>query len=313
VVSVAVAAGLPPNRPNEHNNFDLLDQPVDSGQSQPVSPWSYVSADFFASLGIPLLEGRLFDESIDTDGPSVLVVSQSWSNRYYPDGSAVGKQLLSGGCTTCDPTTVVGIVGDVKYQGLAGGGDAMYQPSYQYWLGAMSVVVKTEAPTSATLAELRGRLRALDPDLPLDNAATMNERIYVSMAQPRHWATLLSSFAVAALILSAVGIFGVLSYSVRRQTREIGVRMALGAQRRDVLLLILRQGSLLTFAGLLIGTAAALGLTRFLDGLLYGVAPHDPVTFAGVAVLLGAVALFAAWVPARRASRIDPQIALRQD
>jgi len=306
VVGVAVAAGLPPDAPNEYNNFDLLDKPVEPGQAQPVSPWSYVTTDFFASLQVPLLEGRAFDEAIDTDGAPVVVVSRTWSDRFYPGDSAVGKQMVSGGCTQCDPTTVVGIVGDVKYRGLAGDGEAMYQPAYQFWPGAMSLVVKAEGPTSATLGELRRRLRALDPDLPLNDAATMEERLHASMAQPRHWATLLTAFAAAALVLSAVGIFGILSYWVRRQTREIGVRMALGADSESVLALVLRRGMSHAAMGVVVGLALSLYATRWLESMLFGVTATDPLTVGAVCTLLLIVAFVACYLPGRRAARIDP-------
>ncbi len=313
VVTTAVAAGLPPDAPNEYNNFDLLDKPVEPGQSQPVSPWSYVTADFFDSLQVPVLEGRAFDEAIDTDGAPVVVVSRTWSDRFYPGDTAVGKQMVSGGCTECDPTTIVGIVGDVKYRGLAGDGEAMYQPAYQYWPSTMSLVVKAEGPMSATLGELRRRLRALDPDLPLNDAATMEERLHASIAQPRHWATLLVAFAAAALMLSAVGIFGVLSYSVRRQTREIGVRMALGADAGSVLGLVLRRGMTHATVGVVVGLAVSLYATRWLESMLFGVVATDPLTLGAVCTLLLLVAFVACYLPGRRAAKIDPIEAITQE
>jgi predicted permease len=307
VVDVAVAAGLPPNAPNEYNNFDLLDKPVDPGESQPVSPWSYVTPDFFRLMGVPVLEGRGFDDAIDNpDGAPVVVVSRTWAERFFPNESAVGKQLVSGGCTQCDPTTIVGVVGDVKFRGLDGDGEAMYEPARQFWLQNMSLVIKSEAPAEAVLPEVRRMLRALDPDLPLDGVATMDELLRGSIARQRDWATLLAAFAGAALLLAAVGIFGVLSYFVRRQRVEIGVRMALGATPAAVLGLVLRRGVGQAAIGIVAGIVIALFTMRWLEGMLFGVTATDPLTLAGVAALLLLAAAIACWLPGRRATRIDP-------
>jgi putative ABC transport system permease protein len=300
VVDVAVAAGLPPNAPNEYNNFDLLDKPVDAGQAQPVSPWSYVTPDFFRLLGVPVLEGRAFDDAIDNaDGAPVLVVSRTWAERFFPGESAVGKQLVSGGCTECDPDTIVGVVGDVKFRGLAGDGEAMYQPSHQFWLQNMSLLVKSEAPPEATLPAIRRRIRSLD-------TATLEELLHASIARQRHWASLIAVFAAAALVLATVGIFGVLSYFVRRQQLEIGVRMALGATPASVLALVLRRGLAQAAIGVVAGIAIALFTMRWLEGMLFGVTATDPLTLGGVAALLLLVAAIACWLPGRRATRIDP-------
>jgi predicted permease len=314
VVDVAAGAGLPPDAPNEYNNFDLLDKPVDPGQSQPVSPWSYVTSDYFRLLGVPVIEGRTFDDAIDNpDGARVVVVSRTWAERYFPGESAVGKQLVSGGCAQCDPTTIVGVVGDVKFRGLTGDGEAMYEASRQWWPQNMSLVIKSEAPVEATLPEIRRALRALDPDLPLDSAATMNELLHDSIAQQRHWAVLLAVFAGAALLLAAIGIFGVLSYFVRRQRLEIGVRMALGASPAAVLALVLRRGLAQAAIGIAAGVAIALLTMRWLEGMLFGVTATDPLTLSAGAALLLLAAAVACWLPGRRATHIDPVGAIGGD
>ena len=226
--------------------------------------------------------------------------------RFFPGETAVGKKLVSGGCTQCDPTTVVGVVGDVKYRGLAGDGEAMYQPAHQFWPSAMHLVVRSETPPEATLQEIRRRLRNLDADLPFDDAATMEARLYASLAQPRHWATLLTVFAAVALALATVGIFGVLSYFVQRQKLEIGVRMALGANPASVLGLVLRRGMTQAGIGVVAGTAIALYTMRWLESMLFGITATDPLTLGGVAALLLLVAALACYLPGRRATHIDP-------
>lgn len=314
VLQVAVAAGLPPDAPNEYNNFDLLDRPVEAGQAQPVSPWSYVTRDFFESLRVPVLEGRTFDDAIDHPaGAPVVVVSRAWADRFFPGETSVGKRLVSGGCTSCDPTTIVGVVGDVKYRGLAGDAEAIYQPALQFWPGAMNLVVKSDAPSEATLREITGVMRALDPDLPLDDVGTMDARLYASLAQPRHWASLLTVFAAAALALATIGIFGVLSYFVQRQRREIGVRMALGAAPASVLVLVLRRGMTQAAIGIASGMVITLYTMRWLESMLFGVTATDPLTLVGVVALLLLAAALACYLPGRRATRIDPVGAITSD
>jgi len=312
VAGAGLGDALPPHDPaiNE-NNFDLVDRPVPPGGAQPTSPWPTVSADYFAALGVPLVEGRLFTPADSAAAPPVVVVSRAWARHYFPDGRAVGRTLVSGGCVTCPPTTVVGVVGDVKYQGLSGTGDAVYSPLTQGWSSTLNLFVRTAGPPEEALGRVRAALRSVDAGVPLDDAAPMEERLYASVARPRHWTTLLGGFAAAALALAAVGIFGMLSYTVSARRREIGVRMALGARRGAVVGMIVRRGMTHALAGAGLGLLAALLGRRWLAGALYDVSATDPPTLAAVTLLLLGVAFVACWLPARRAAAIDPVEAMR--
>ncbi|HEX6965726.1 MAG TPA: FtsX-like permease family protein, partial [Gemmatimonadaceae bacterium] len=312
VADAGLGEALPPSDWWNTNNFDLIDRPVPPGGAQPVSPWMMVGREYFATLGVPLLEGRLFTPA-DTGAQPVVVVSRAWAEHYYPDGSAIGRRLISGGCTTCVPTTIVGVVGDVKYEGLGGTGDAVYEPLTQGWARNLNLFVRTEGPPMQVVDRVRGVLRSVDPGIPLRDVVTMGDHVYASTAQPRHLTTLLGGFAIAAVALAAVGIFGMLSYTVSARRREIGVRMALGAPHATVIGMIVRRGMRHAIAGAVLGLAAALVGTRWLAGALYGVGATDPVTLLAVTLLLLGVAFVACWLPARRAARIDPTEAIRAE
>ncbi|NIP58326.1 MAG: FtsX-like permease family protein [Gemmatimonadetes bacterium] len=306
VAAAGIAGGLPPDRPAAFNNFDLLDQPVEPGGRQPVSPWTPVDAGFFEALELTLLEGRLFRPDDDGAAPPVVVVTRSWAERHYPGESAVGREMVSGGCTSCPPTTVVGVVEDVSYRGLDGSQDAVFVPFRQWPLRTMHLLVRSRGPAAVGLRGVREAIRAIDPGLPLTDATTLEDRLYAATARPRHWGLLLGAFAAAAVALASVGIFGVLSYAVRRREREIGVRLAMGARAGSLVALVVGRGMRRAGLGVLLGLGLALGTNRWLEGLLFGIAPTDPETLAGVSALLLGVALLACWLPARRATRVDP-------
>ncbi|HEX8695333.1 MAG TPA: ABC transporter permease [Longimicrobium sp.] len=305
VAEAGLTLSLPPDDPGDENNFELLDRPRDDG-SQPVAPYSPATPELFRALGVPLLEGRLFDARDDGDAPPVVVVSRAWARRYYPGERAVGRRLRSGGCSECPPRTVVGVVGDVKYYGLQGGGEAMYLPFLQDTRTAMNLVVRTARDPGEVAAGVRARIRSLDPDLPLEGMATMEERLYDSMTGPRRWTRLLGAFAAAAVLLAAIGIFGVMSYTVAQQRQEIGVRMALGATPAAVVGLVVGRGMRRALLGVALGVAVAVPAARVLKGVLFEVGAADPPTVAAVTALLFSVALLACWLPARRAARVNP-------
>ncbi|HKG90589.1 MAG TPA: ABC transporter permease, partial [Gemmatimonadaceae bacterium] len=274
-----------------------------------------VSPGFFAALGTPIVSGRDFtDRDADTAraGPGVVVISQAMAKRYWPNGDALGKRLLLG--TT--PAEIVGVAGDVKYRTLLEAATAdpdVYfpiraVPSHRYGL-----VVRAAGAPEGIVAAVRREVAAADRDIPVFSVATMRERLRGQTAQSRFNTALLSGFAALALVLAAVGLYGVMAYSVGQRTHEIGIRMALGAARGDVLRLVVWQGARVALAGVAIGVAAALAVTRVLRDLLVGVEPTDPATFGAVAGMLTAVALVAAYVPARRAARVDPVRALRSE
>jgi putative ABC transport system permease protein len=312
VVDVGLSTSIPPDGAWDFNNFDLVDHPVPPGSPQPNSPWSLSNSEYFQALRIPLLEGRMFLPS-DTGAAPVVMVSQSWARHFFPEGSAVGKQMISGGCNSCPLTTVVGVVGDVKYQGLAENADAVYSPLSEGWTTGIYLFVQTAGAPRDLIAPIQAKLQSLDAEVPVDDILPMDERMAEATARARQWPMLLGSFAAIALILAAIGIFGMLSYAVQSRRREIGVRMALGARAEEVTGEIVRRGMAYAAAGSAIGLLLAVWASRWLTGALYDVSPTDPKTIAAVTALLLAVALVACWLPARKAASVAPGEALRGD
>ena len=277
---------------------------------------------YFRAMGIPILRGRDIAESDDRSAPGAVVVNEWLAKKWWPNEDAVGKRL-----TLDDPEgswlTVVGIVKDVVRNDWAEPpGEEIYLPYLQNrryledpgsLVSYMTLVVRAQGDPVALAPSIRSLVRSFDRNLPVSDVQTMEHVVAESNAQPRLYLVLLGSFAGVALVLAAVGIYGVISYSVSRRTHEIGIRMALGATRGGVLRLIVRQGMALALAGCGAGLLGALGLTHLLSGLLYGVRPTDPTTFLAVPLVLGLVALAASYLPARRVTRIEPMTALRHD
>jgi putative ABC transport system permease protein len=278
-----------------------------------------VSAGYFRTWGIRLLKGREFDAHDDASAPKVVILSASVARQFWPDADPIGKRItMEDKPSSDDWLTIVGVVDDVVQQGVATRRDAaVYRPYAQvkqpFFLEHMSFAVRTATSPSAIAAAMRGVLRDVDKDQPVQNLGTMQELVAATTAEPLFQARLLGLFSILALTLAAIGIYGVLAYSVAERVHEIGIRMALGAQARDVARMVLRRTLALSIPGLALGVLGALAVTRVLNRLLFGVRPNDPVTLATVAAVLGAVALVAAWIPARRAARVDPQIALRME
>jgi predicted permease len=290
VAAVGLSSAAPPNNPGMINNFDLRDRPVPPGSSQPAVPWVIVSAGYFDAMGIRLLKGRLPDGTDTLGDRRVVAVSSRWAARFYPGEEVLGRQLYEGGSTT-NPVTVVGVVSDVKYQGLAGIDESVIYESY------------TQSPFRSVNLVIRG----------LGHSVTAQQRLASSVNRPRYWATLVGIFAAVGVVLAAVGIYGVLSYSVSRQARDIGIRMALGAQASSVRRTVVGRGMVQAALGLGVGLGGALYLTRWLEGLLFGVSPTDPATFGLVSVLLLVVALAACYWPAQRATKVDPVRVLTEE
>jgi len=278
-----------------------------------------VSPAYFRAMGIRLLRGRVFTERDSASAPGVAMVSQSVAKTLWPGEDPIGKRISEEEHPKPgDWLTIVGVVDDIRQMNLAEKPDsALYFPYAQvdkaFWLRSMTFAVRTASHPQQLAAAVRAALHDVDPDQPVSAMSTMQERIDASTAEPRFQTRLMGTFSLLALVLSAVGIYGVLAYQVTLRTREIGIRMALGAERRDVLGMVLRRTLVLAGMGIVLGSAGALAITRVLTNFLFDVKPTDPATFAVVAALLGFVALLAGLTPARRATRVDPMVALRYE
>lgn len=296
-----------------------------SGENSAVGPadqvveaeWRWVTPDYFKAMGTTLLAGRAFTEADSEGAPLVAVVDESFAERFYPNQDAVGKRIKRGRLDSTRPwMTIVGIVRHVQSRRLdATSGVQVYFPFYQDPTAYnMSLVVRTSARDPLSLSgTVRAAIQSVDNNQPVYDVFTLRQIVGDSMAPRRFSMLLMGMFAAVALALAAVGIYGVMSYSVVQRRHEIGIRIALGAQSSDVLKLIIRQGMGLTLVGLTIGVAVALALTRLLETLLFGITATDWVTYTEIAALLAAVAFLACYLPAHRASRVDPMIALRQE
>ncbi|HEX9704549.1 MAG TPA: ABC transporter permease [Gemmatimonadales bacterium] len=295
-----------------YNAFVVEGRPVLApGASVPDAQRYVATPEFFRVLSIPLIRGRFFTAQDREGAVGVAIINETMARKHFTGEDPLGRRLSMNGR---DWYTIVGIVGDTRQEGVVDEPYAqMYFPYAQLPQRAVYVVLRTAGDPLAAVGSLRQTVKSLDPEIPLYNIAAAQQLIDRSIARPRVNAALLSVFAAVALVLAAIGIYGVLSYAVAQRTREIGVRMALGAHARDVVRLIVRQGMLPVVAGLGVGLVTALAATRLMGKLLYGVGPDDPVTFVVIAGVLTAVALVAALLPARRATRVDPMVALRTE
>jgi len=272
-----------------------------------------VSGHYFESMQIPLLKGRLFNDQDTADKPRVLVVDDNMAQQLWPNEDPLGKRVsISDLAATPEWATVIGVVGRVKQYALdTDSRIALYMPEDQYIGRAMNIALRTNTDPASMASAVNHELHDLDPDLPTYRVVTMDQRIAESLSRRRFTTILLALFAGLALALATVGIYGVMAYLVSQGTRELGIRMALGATQPAILRMVIRQGLLLALCGVGIGLIAAVAFGRLVSGLLFGVRATDPVTFGAIAILLTAVALLASYIPARRAARIDPMISLR--
>ncbi|HSF16006.1 MAG TPA: ABC transporter permease [Vicinamibacteria bacterium] len=285
----------------------------------PKGDWQVVSDGYFESMGVQLVDGRSIGRNDRAETLQVVVINQTMADLYWPSESAIGKRFRMGGPER-PWITIVGIVRDERQNEINEiVKEKFYRPMAQFHLSsgsstrAMTLVVKTAADSGGVLAPIRETIRSLDPNVPVYDVQTMEDVVAASVSEPRFTLMLLGLFAGVSLILASVGIYGVLSYLVGQRIHEIGIRMALGAGAGTVLRMVLKQAALLALAGMALGVTLALGLTRLMTGLLYGVRPTDPLTFLGIVVVLVTVALVASYAPARRAARVDPMRALRME
>jgi predicted permease len=277
-----------------------------------------IESGYFTTMGIPLLAGREFTPQDSPAALKVAIISERIVREYFPGGptEALGRRVRLD--NQSDWLTVVGVVADIRQQGLDQGVKPMiYAPFQQerdqpFLLRFVAFVARTSTPGSVAEG-IRTEIRRAAPDLPIQSTVTMDEAVAASVAQPRFRTLLLVLFATAATLIATCGLYGLMAYAVAQRRREIGVRMALGAERRDVLRLVLTRALRIVVAGLIVGLAGAAGVTRVLQTFLFGVTPTDPIAFTSVTLLLLAVGLMAAWLPARRAARIDPWAALRAE
>jgi putative ABC transport system permease protein len=313
VQAVSFGSSVPMTGVNTDTSFTIEGRPAPPPDQQPSAWVSTVSHDYFRAMNIRLIEGRGFDGRESATAPSAVVVSESMARRYWPNDTPVGKRIGFGG-RQVRWVEIIGVVADVRHFGL--GNDArptFYFSSRERPLNFMTVALRTSGDPSSYVAAVRKEAQALDGNLAVANVQTMERLVSDSIAAPRFLLLLLGSFACVALLLAGLGIYGVMAYSVAQRTQEIGIRIALGSQARDVLRLVVGEGMKLALVGVGIGLAASFGLTRLMSKLLFGVSPTDPLTFAAILVLLLLIALLACWVPARRATKVDPIVALRAD
>ncbi|HXI92435.1 MAG TPA: FtsX-like permease family protein, partial [Blastocatellia bacterium] len=306
VRSVGLTTVLPLSGNESKNSFGI------EGRENADANWAslrLISPDYFRTMAIPLRTGRSFETRDAKDPSDSVIINETLARRFWPDEDPVGKRILFGD----SGPTIVGVVGNIKHAGL----DAEYEPEIYLPFADQSshrvLVARADSEAIALAGPLRALVHSIDKDQPVDNFSTMEEVASRSVAQPRFLAILLGVFATVALALAAVGVYGVVAFSVAHRTREMGIRMALGAQPRDIVQLVLGEGMALAVIGVATGLLGAFAITRLMSTLLYRVSAADPLTFIVISLLLAGVALGASFIPARRAMKVDPMVALRHE
>ena len=315
VEAASVAITIPPDRVAFTDGYEIESKPAPPGSDHPAVPVPFVSHDYFKTLGIPVLRGRSFDARDRMDSPRVTVISQALARRHFPGEDPVGQRLKHGNRSLANPyMEIIGVVGSVKYQGAHNEDTPVYYelsaqvPARPLWL-----LVRTKGDARELIAAVRQEIRSIDQDVPVDRVGTMADAVEQSVSLPRFRTFLMSVFAATALLLAAIGIYGLLAYSVAQRKQEIGIRMALGATPSGVVGLVVGQGLRLALGGIALGMAGAVGLMRFLETMIFGITTSDVITFASAPLVLALVAVFATLLPALWAARIDPVTALRQE
>jgi putative ABC transport system permease protein len=301
-------------------SFTVEGRALDAGDT-PAAEGTLATPGYFRALGIDVMKGRLFDDHDDATRPIVAVVSESFVRRYFPDQDVIARRIFPGGRLSApngpaprNAITIVGIVRDIKTGGLdVEAAPLVYRSVWQVSNLNLTLAVRASGDPAMLSDAIRREVRAVDPNEPVFSVRTMDEVVSGALAQRRFTMVLLALFAATALALSAIGIYGVMAYFVTQRTHEIGIRMALGASPRAVLGMVLGQGAKLAAVGVGAGLLGAVALTRAISALLFGVSPRDPVTLAALSIVLSAIALIACYVPARRATRVDPIRALRYE
>jgi putative ABC transport system permease protein len=322
VKAAGITMSLPPNLLAITNPFTVEGQGYDRQRKLQLADEMTVSPDYFRALEIPLIKGRFFSHSDRVEAekdPMIVIINESMAKRFFGDKDPIGGRIQTGDPDPRSPwETIIGVVGDVKYSGLDSGPEpTIYVPYNEYawagWSREMYLVVRSSGEVQQIVPAIRAELASMDSALPLAQVRTMDELLDESLVQQRFRTWLITGFAALALLLSAIGIYALISYSVSQRTREIGVRVALGAQRSNVLGMVLREGLKLLLFGLLLGWIGALAATRVMRSLLYSTSVTDAVSFVATSITLIAVALLACYIPARRATKVDPMVALRYE
>ena len=316
VRSASAVLPLPLSNDRIRITFETEGRPLPKGEL-PASEYRATGLNYFRTMGIPVLKGRDFTERDDKKSTAVIIINDAFAEKFFPVEDPIGTRIKPG--LSVDETKpvwreIVGVVGNVKHLSLGAEPDPEYYvPQSQMPFDSMIIVAKTEGDPRSLISAVQSEVRSLDKDLPTYNIKTLEEYVAASVAQPRFNTLLLGIFAGLALVLTAVGLYGVMSYTVTQRTHEIGIRMALGARQPDVLKMVVRQGMTLTIVGIGAGLIGAYFLTRVMASLLFGVSATDPITFIAISVVIAGVALGACFVPARRATKVDPMIALRYE
>jgi len=312
VTSVGLTSNVPFNGNVSSGSYAIVGYTPGAGEAAPHGRQEVVGADYFKAMQIPLIEGRLFTDGDTADSPPVVVVDKYLADKYFSKKSAIGQQIRRGG-PQAPPFTIVGVVGTINSidLGMPVTKERIYYPVAQQPLPSMALTLKTGLDPQTLIPQVRQAVQSLDPEQPLADVRTMDQWVLRSLENRRTPMMLLALFGAVALILSAIGIYGVLAFGVAQRVREFGIRQALGADQKSILRLVLTQGMVTAGIGLLVGLSGAFLLTRFLQSMLFGVGTHDVPVFAGVTVLLLLVAVAACYIPAKRATEVDPMIALR--
>jgi len=315
VRAAAFSTSLPPDVTDYSSNFTIEGNPPSAKDEPMIAYFIGVSPDYFKAFNIQLHGGRFIDKNDIAGRPNVILINDTLRRTFFGPTNPIGKRLNLGSEKEPQWNEIVGVVGDVKYNGLSQDVQpALYLSSAQVPTWRAALIVKTDLSDPLALTTgIRKELQQLDSQLPIAEIATMDQKMVAAMSQPRFRTSLVALFALTALLLACIGIYGVISYSVAQRTHEIGIRMALGAQKQNVLYMVIKQGVVLAMVGVALGIAASYFVTRLLSSLLFGISPTDLATFVFSAALLVVTALLGTYFPARRATKVDPLIALRYE